>query len=1487
MDASSYPHSRKIGAVLVVGAGIGGMQASLDLVQAGFKVYLLDKEGTIGGTMSQLDKTFPTNDCAMCIMSPKLVEVARDRNIEIIPFAELLGVEGEAGRFTVRVLRHPRRVDPDKCTGCGLCQQHCPLEAASEYNQGLTRRKAIFIDYPQAVPTTHRIDRRQAPCRIACPLKLPVPEYVGLIASGEFAKSLALIREHLPFPATIGRVCTRPCEEACVRGREMEEPIAICQLKRFVADQEIADPRTVPVSKPEKRWSERVAVVGGGPAGLTAAWVLAREGYPVTIFEAGERLGGMLRGIPGYRLPEETLDREIQAVIDHGIEVRCNARVGRDFPFESLQGEMGYGAVFLGVGAWEGMQLKIPGEEAEGVLSGVKFLESLNSGQPATVEGRVAVIGGGNVAVDAARSALRLGASEVSLYYRRTRAEMPAHSEEIHAAVDEGVRMHFLVAPVKILVKAGKVSSLELIRMKLGPPDASGRRRPVPIPGSETRAAADIVIPAIGQGVALPFEPLRSGVQTTGRRTLAVDPVTGATSVPGVFAGGDAGAGANIAIGAMADGVRAAESIHRYLRSRDLAEGRDLEERFLVEQARPGFARMFRERMPLTVMPERLNSFEEVEVGFSPEQAMREASRCLNCRACLGCGICGEVCEAKAVDYAERERLEELEVGSIVLAPGFEEYDPSGRGEYGYGRYENVVTSIEYERMLSATGPFGSMPLRPSDGDIPQKIAWIQCVGSRDQDHDYCSSVCCMAATKEAVITREHLPFVEATIFYLDLRAHGKGFDLYCERAREMYQVRYVRSQISRIVEDPRTRNLKLCHVAGDGTVTEEEFHLVVLSVGMCPRPETRELASRIGIELDPHGFCRTDPFRPLASSRPGVYVCGAFQSPKDIPETVAQASGAAAFAATEIAEARGALLHREELPREKDVADAEPRVGVFVCNCGVNIGSVVNVPEVSRYAAGLPGVVHSEEHLFSCSSDSLKGIREAIEAHDLNRVVVASCSPRTHEVLFRQAVREARLNPFLFEMANIRDQCSWVHGHQQEEATRKAKELVGMAVARARSLAPLQLERREVNRKSLVVGGGLSGMSAALGLADQGYEVFLVEKEPELGGNLRRLHRTIDGKEVKALCRDLVERVMNHPRVEVFTGAELVDHGGSKGNFRTGIVFGPDREHRQLEHGVTLLATGAEEWKPDIYQYGRDARVITQQEFEAGLAEGTIDPAQIRQVVMIQCVGSRVPERPYCSRVCCSTAVKNALWLKEHNPTAQVSVLYRDLRTYGMLEEYYTRARQQGVLFLPYDLERRPEVSTDAGRLMVTTFDPTVGRRVRFTPDLVVLSAAVVPRDNARVARLFKVSRTFEGFFLEAHVKLKPVDFAAEGVFMAGMAHGPKPIPECLSQAAAAVARACTVIGRDWMEVGGMVARVEPEKCAACLICVRACPYGVPSIHEEGYAVIDSAHCQGCGTCAGECPQKAIELQHYTDRQMLDKGMALAGRHGLDERGL
>jgi heterodisulfide reductase subunit A len=989
---------RKVGAVMVVGGGIAGIQASLDLADSGFKVYLVEKEPSIGGVMTQLDKTFPTNDCAMCILAPKLVGAGRHPNIDLVPYSEIKRVEGEEGDFRVTLNKKAMRVDPEKCTGCGICAQKCPSSAIDEYNEGLSERKGVFIRYSQAVPLVFAIDKEK----------------------------------------------------------------------------------------------------------------------------------------------------------------------------------------------------------------------------------------------------------------------------------------------------------------------------------------------------------------------------------------------------------------------------------------------------------------------------------------CLGCGICAEVCKAEAIIYDEEDTDLELEVGSIILAPGFDEFDPSSITEFGYGRYPNVLTSIEFERVLSATGPYRGTVLRPSDGELPKKVAFIQCVGSRDErvGNSYCSGVCCMYTMKEAVIAEEHNPGLEPTIFFMDIRAFGKEFDDYYTRAKEEHGIRFVRSRVSHTDQDPDSKDLYLTYVDED-EVKRERFDMVVLSVGLNPPEDAGKLSEALEFELNEHGFAKTGLFTPLETTRPGVYVCGAFASPKDIPDSVAQASGAAAKATSRIASERGTLVTSADYPAERSIEGEEPRIGVFICHCGINIGGVVGVPDVLEYARTLKGVAYAENNLYTCSQDTQEKIKEKILEHNLNRVVVASCTPRTHEPLFRATLQESGLNPYLFEMANIRDQCSWVHMHQPEEATRKAKDLVRMAVAKARLLQPLKKPRIDVTRAALVIGGGLAGMTAALELAEQGIETHLVEKEPELGGNLGKLRFLLGGEDPQLRLKALVDKVLSHDNVHVHLGTMVEDVDGYIGDFETTLLSEVGEEI--VKHGVVILATGGVEYRPKEYLYGEDERVMTQLELEEKLAEG-YEPGS---VVMIQCVGSRCDENPNCSRICCSDAVKNALKVKEVNPDADVFILYKDMRTYGFKEDYYRKAAEQGVIFIRYDDEHKPQVD-NKDRLRVSALDPVLEEEVVIEPDALVLSAGVLPDpSNGRLAGLLKVPLSRDGFFLEAHMKLRPLDFATDGIFLCGMAHGPKAIDESISQACGAAARAMTILSQETLETEGAIANVDEDLCSGCRMCEGVCEFNaIEMVEEEGkvHSHVLEELCKGCGVCAATCPSGAITVGHFTDDEILSQ---------------
>ncbi|MDO8683387.1 MAG: FAD-dependent oxidoreductase [Armatimonadota bacterium] len=1452
MSVNNEQTNNPIGAALVCGGGIAGIQSALDLANSGYKVYLIEKSASIGGKMAQLDKTFPTGDCATCIISPKLVECVRNLNIEILTQSQIEDMTGEPGNFKVKIRQKARFVDIGKCNSCGDCVKVCPVQTPDVFNRGLSTTTAIHKVSAQAAPNAYVIAKKERPpCVSACPMGQNAQAYVALIAKGKYAEAAEIIRQDNPLPLICGYVCHRPCESECQQGR-YGESVSIRDLKRFAIENEPTAPKTEMAAKRE----EKVAIIGSGPAGLGAADYLARKGYGVTMFEASPVPGGMMRaGIPDFRLPREVIDNEIQQILDLGVELKTSSPIGSFLTLDWLL-QNGYSAVFAAVGAQKSSSLGIDGENLDGVRPGIEFIRKVNLGEHVQIGARVAVIGAGNAAMDIARTAIRLGAKEVTIVYRRTKKEMPADPVEVEDALAEGVKFVFLTNPKRFVGKNGKLTGIECLRMKLSDDvDASGRRRPAPVEKSEHIIECDEAILATGQTPDMGFAT-GANISVNKWGLLKVDPVTLATNKPGVFAGGDVVAGAGTLSEAVAAGKRAAESIDRFINGENLADGRSADPRVWTEEQHQELEKVhWREKRQRSA---RIKA--EHGATYTTEQAVAEAERCLACGICCECMECVKACQPKAIFHDMQDQTRELEVGAVILAPGYEEFDARLRGEFGFGRYPNVVTNVQFERMLSASGPFGGHVQRPADGGEPKKIAFIQCVGSRDttNGNPYCSSVCCMAAIKEAVIAKEHTPGLEATIFYTDIRAFGKDFDRYYERAKAG-GVNFTRSMVSRVVEMPGSKNLRLSYIK-DGKPFDEEFDIVVLSTGIRPSKEAIRTAKAVGVELSDCGFCKTDEFATVSASRNGVFVAGAFQEPKDIPETITQASAAAAMAMELLAPARGSLAAEKVYPKEHDFTDAPPRIGVFVCHCGINISSVVYVDQVVEAAKTMPGVAFAENQIYACADNTQERLKEIIKEHNLNRLIVASCSPRTHEALFRETARECGLNPYLVDMANIRDQCSWVHSNNREAATEKAIDLVRMAVGRTARLASLTTEELPVAQSALILGGGPSGIAAALSLANQGYRTHLVEKAAQLGGRLS----------AGTLRDKMTADVTNHPLISVYLSSQLAALQGHVGNFTSEIKTTAGT--KTVTHGAIVIATGGVEHKPNEYLYGQDSRVMTQRELEAKFAADSVDLPKNAVVAMIQCVGSRNEERPFCSRSCCTDAVKNAIRVKELRPDANVVVLYRDMRTYGTNELYYQKARELGVMFFRYEQEEPPQVIGGESPTL-KFFDHDLGLQMELKPDLLVLSTGTSPAlDNQAVSELAKIPLNNDGFFLEAHVKLRPVDFASEGIFLCGSAHSPKGTAENIQQGRAAAGRAATILSKKSMIVGGQVSKVDIRKCVSCLTCVKVCPYGAPEIspnNGKNRVEIQAAKCMGCGSCAAECPAKAIQLQHFMDAQV------------------
>ncbi len=845
------------------------------------------------------------------------------------------------------------------------------------------------------------------------------------------------------------------------------------------------------------------------------------------------------------------------------------------------------------------------------------------------------------------------------------------------------------------------------------------------------------------------------------------------------------------------------------------------------------------------------------------------------------CKACEKLCPAKAINFEDQEKELTIQTGAIIISPGCEVFDPKAYDVYGYQRSPNIVTSLEFERMLSASGPLGGHLVRASDKKEPKKIAWIQCVGSRDVHEGakaYCSAVCCTYAIKEAVVAKEHARGgLDTAIFYIDMRTFGKDFERYYNRAREESGVRFIKSRITQILPMSDTGDLLIRYTDDAQKRIEETFDLVVLSVGIGVSKEAVELARRLDIQLNHHQFVSTSSFEPVSTSKPGIFVCGAFQGPKDIPTSVIESSASAAMAESILADSRWSMTKTKEVPEEIDVRGEFPRIGVFVCKCGTNIAGVLDVPAIAEYARTLPGVVYVEENLFSCSQDTQEKMTQVIKEQKLNRVVVAACSPLTHEILFQETVVNAGINKYLFEMANIRNQCSWVHGGDAKAGTEKAKDLVRMAVAKVALFEPMSEPQIKINQTALVIGGGLAGMSAAKNLAVQGYRTCLIEKDGVLGGQARNLYQTWKGENVQQNLAKLIQEVQSNPKIDVYLNTELKQVEGFVGNFKSTLQM--NGNEKVLEHGIAIVATGASELKPDQYLYGKDPRVLTRLELDRRFIDQDASLEKIRSAVFILCVGSRIKERPYCSEVCCTHSVVSALKLKEINPEMDVFIVYRDMRTFGLFEDLYREARSQGIVFIRYDESKELKVAKDQNDLQILFTSYVLNREMEIRPDLLILATAVVPPKENPIANLFKVPVNKDGFFVEAHVKLRPIDFSTDGVFLCGLAHSPKAMDESIAQGLGAAARAVTLLSQKEMFGNAIVAFINPESCVGCQGCLKVCPYeAIRYLEDKRICEINEVICKGCGACAATCQSASAQLKRFTSKQIytqIEKAMA------------
>jgi len=851
---------------------------------------------------------------------------------------------------------------------------------------------------------------------------------------------------------------------------------------------------------------------------------------------------------------------------------------------------------------------------------------------------------------------------------------------------------------------------------------------------------------------------------------------------------------------------------------------------------------------------------------------------------CTGCGACDRVCEPEAISFLEKSEEIEVNAGSVIVATGFEVFEPiEMRKEYGYGRYDNVITAMQFERLLSSFGPTEGKPLRLSDGKKPKTIGWVQCVGSRSEQlgFPYCSRVCCMYATKEASIVKETYPEIDINIYYMDIRAYGKDFQQYYDHAKDL-GINYIRGRPSNVYENKdKSVTIKYKDTL-TGEVKEDTVDMLVLSTAIKPSEDNKKLGKVLGVDVDENGFFKQQSLltNPIQSTKEGIFLAGCIQGPKDIPDSVAMASGAAAKAVEPIKDRKRHI--GRDFPPEKDVSKEEPRIGIFVCHCGKNIANYVDVDKVTKQAEKLPNVEYAEHVMFACSEDTCKKIRDTIKEKNLNRIVVAACSPRTHGGLFQDTLLEAGLNKYLFEMANIRNHCSWVHSDNWEAATKKSVDLVKAAIAKVRLLEPLTEEEFSIIPKTLVIGGGISGMKSALALAKMGVNTILVEKEANLGGRLKNLHSMFptDTKS-KDIINPLINEIKKNKLITVYTNAELKDVDGFIGNYK-GKIYQNGKE-KKVEFGTIVVATGFKEIDLDgEYQYGKNTNIVSQTELEQKIINNSFKKAP-KNVVIVNCAGSMDEKRPYCCRIGCGVSIKNAKLINQKYPGSKIYLLYRDMRVFGKEEEeYYANVlTKHHVTTIRYAKDKKPKVILDKkqpqnGPVKVIVYDDILNENIEIEADLVVLTINTEGEVfTESLKNMLKIPADSGGFFLEAHAKIRPLDFATDGIYVCGAAHYPKNLVDSIAQAEGAASRAAIPIMQETMTGEGVVSFIDDDLCSGCKTCEYICPYSAieikprPDDKDHSVAVLNKALCKGCGACASACPSGAIDQKGFKRKQI------------------